>query len=477
MASWGIMGGAAVNAYQKAEQIKRDQEWQDMQREEWKRQRDQEKAIEDVISAPPEEKPRGLPVTPEFVQQTLPGLNPAASQELSESLKNASPEQASEIVRLYQQQYSQPQGLQAPKGVAPPKAPSFRAYRGDDGQTYMSAGDDAPVRQSELILSKAQKLMSGVGGAKGVQLGMQYLQQGKEMAKQELLDDVQNAMKAPDINGKVDGLMRLINGNAYVPGTAHLAQGKDGSVVLVHSVPGKDQPFQMQIKGKTPDEIVNNLAMRAMAMVDSGFRFKLAEFQMQQQDKEADNERKDMEFGLKVAKDMFDRSNDTRRLELDERRTAASIRASDASARSAGRQDTAAQRNFEFQAKQAVEAGLFPDIATAKKVMLARQMELIPGARAPSNPNVKVGDRMSSDGMTLHRTLPDGTTQVYQKDPRTNQFKLVQTADDINAKISSALPPPGGSLFGKPAAAPARGLPARKQTSTLEQLRNAKMPH
>lgn len=472
MASWGIMGGAAVNAYQKAEQLKRDQEWQDMQRAEWVRQRDQDKAIEEVISAPPEEKPRGLPVSPDFVQQALPGLNPAASQELSESLKNATPEQATEIVRLYQQQYSQPQGLKAPQGVAPPKPPSFRAYRGDDGQTYMSAGDEHPIKQSEIVLSKAKQLMSGVGGTKGMQLGMQYLQQGKELAKQEVLDEIQKAVQAPDLNSKADGLLRVINGSAYVPGTAQLAQGKDGSIVLVHNVPGKDQPFQIQITGKTPDEVINNLSMRAMAMVDSGFRMKMMEFQMQQQNVAADNARQDKALGLQEKKFNHDVAQDGLKHELDVKRTNAAVAASNRS----GREDTAAQRNFEFQAKQAVEAGLFPDIKTAKKVMLARDMNLIPGAKAPSNPNTKVGDKMSSDGMTLHRTTPDGVTKVYQRDPRTNQWKQVQTADDIDAKINSALPPPGGSLFGdsKPQA---KGLPTRKPTSTIEQLRNAKMPH
>lgn len=278
MASWGIMGGAAVDAYQKAEKLRRDSEWQDMQRAAFQRQQEEEEAVRRAIEeGAAEVKGQGIPQqqhalsSPDFIKTTMPGIDEMAATQLAESMKNIKdPEQAKQVMQQYQGHYTkQPQAAGAPAPKAPPPdVRAMRAYKGDDGQMYMSAGEEHAPKQSEIMLAQARKLMQSGGGVKGLQMGMQLQTQAYEAAKLEQQQELQTVLAAPDINGKVSGLLKMLNGSAYVPGTAELVPGPNGTVQLVHNVPGRKEPFSMNITGKSPDEIVQTLAMRVREMTD-----------------------------------------------------------------------------------------------------------------------------------------------------------------------------------------------------------------
>lgn len=349
---WGILGGSAVDAYQKAAKISRDQQFEDTQRAELARQRAQDVAIDAAANGSDAavqnqfqqaNQSGGSLVTPEFLKNALPGLDDDAAGGLSEQMKGVTdPQQAAAIVRQFQMdpKYARPAagtGMPAPavpntpsplaglppeqaaairadmakngypsaginiggvKGevgadgkTAAPPAPTvmsradnnnlpLRAYRGDDGQMYMTASEQHEVKPSEMLMARAKAMMNAGGGVKGIQAGYALQQHAVEMMKSEQEQELNGIMRSGGSTAaKVQGLMKLVNGSPITPGEVTLERDPEGTINLVHTVPGKAEPFREPLKGNNEAEILSNLAMSVRTMTNPDLLLKHEEHQ------------------------------------------------------------------------------------------------------------------------------------------------------------------------------------------------------
>lgn len=331
MAGNGVGAGAFADSFLRTygmlkgiQQQDAQQKWMDMQRNREMAQWQQEDEINSAMRQGSEaaRNKGGLQVTPEFMKQAMPNIDDGAAKELSERVRGLHPQQAAEVVKQYQQFY----GMRGPRAgeaaqtspvtepgrqVAKEQQPgavaaqqpqvdpqSFRAYRGDDGQLYMTAGPEHQPKPSEIMMEQARRLMSGAGGARGAQQGIELQKQAADLMKIEHEQEFTEVMNRPNFQERVNGLLGMLNGSATVAGTAELQQGPNGEVQLVHSVPGKEKPHVTTIKGGSPDEILMNLAMRVRERTNPDLYFKRMELERAQQNDVFNRGMKEKEYAL-----------------------------------------------------------------------------------------------------------------------------------------------------------------------------------
>lgn len=246
MGSWGIAGGAAVKSYQDAEKLARDSAWEDQQRAEWARIRDQNLKMDAAVNGDEAEVDArykvpdvGLPVA-----KMGQGLEPNAPKE------------------------------------TPLDPMSIRAH--PDGNGGYVPTSKAPKKPSEDLIERAARLKRSGTGAAGLKMAMELEQHAVGLAKQEqeqeLTGIVRSRMPAEQ---KIEALVRYIDDSPMVPGSAAIVQGKDG-LYLQHTVPGKKEPFRRKLEGSTPEEAVQNMALMARAMTDPSLAMKRKEYQLEE---------------------------------------------------------------------------------------------------------------------------------------------------------------------------------------------------
>lgn len=296
---------SAVNSYFKFSamndqmaQDKEDRAWQKMMRERQMSQFAMEDMIDNELKAVPNALANrgGKAIDTRNLRDVLPGMDEQAAGELSEALKSVKdPKQITAALQAYQPQYGMPRTAALPDNMAPsepaaPKMPSLRAYKGDDGQTYMTADPEYKPRQSEIMLEQARRLTSGKFGLQGMKQGTAMMKEAREMINAERDQDFMAALEAPTFGEKVGKLLDIQNGNPLVPGKVDIQRSEDGKIQLVHTVPGRDKPHVTVIKGDSEEEMVTDLAMKIRARTNPDIWFRLEDRRMRQQDRKEDRE-------------------------------------------------------------------------------------------------------------------------------------------------------------------------------------------
>lgn len=252
---WGIIGGAAVKQYNEQAKTSREAEWDDLRKKEYLRQLAQMQELDDIANGKAGDAPAaGIPMAPVPDAPTAPapqqggGLRmPSGPAPLDASLAGAP---------AVQQQ--------------PPNVPSAPAA---------PSPNPAPAKQprmSDQLFSQANAYMSSTkGGAKAKEMGMNFYEKAIEMSKHEAEKDITDILRAPVTGAqKIQGLLNFINGSDKIPGEATIEKRQDG-LYMIHSAPGKEQPFAMKLEGNSEDAVIAKLALQARAMHNSALQVQL----------------------------------------------------------------------------------------------------------------------------------------------------------------------------------------------------------
>lgn len=268
---WGIMGGAAVDAYQKASKLDRERQWEDLQRAEWQRQHAQDVAIDTAMNSDVTPPTPSIP-TPD---QSAPAPAPAAPD-------NYDPMDGSAPKGSGLPKGAPPSALYDPGAMPAPDVSSVRSYTGDDGKTYQSAAPHYTPKPSELMLARADAIMKAGAGAKGMQAAMNLRTQALQTMQQERDMELQSILSSNTPTAqKVQGLLHMVNGSPITPGDVTLEKRDDG-IYMVHNVPGKGS-MPIKLNGNSEDEILQDLAYKARAMTNPELYLKKQEYDMHKQ--------------------------------------------------------------------------------------------------------------------------------------------------------------------------------------------------
>lgn len=258
---WGIVGGAAVKAYNEQGKANRDADWDALKKQEYLRQLGMQKSIDEAANGDDTATPagQGVPMAP-----TADAAPPAPQQGTGLRMP-AGPDAPAFDSSLAGNPDATPVAPNVPQAPTAPATPA------------VVSPQQKPQKMSDQYFSRAKALMNARGGVEGMKQAQSMFQTGTEMAKQErdqelvgiLQSNVPTATKAQQLVG-------VINGTHLVPGNVELEQRPDG-FYMVHSAPGKDKPFAMKLEGSNEQEVIGNLALKVRAMYDSGLQMKLME--------------------------------------------------------------------------------------------------------------------------------------------------------------------------------------------------------
>lgn len=504
---WGILGGAAVNEYTKQQQIARDNEWRDLQKQQLTREMQQQQAQDDAVqqgAADASQDKGGSVISTDLIKQTLPGIDDASASQLADQLSSADPVQANTILQQARQRFQPPaqtgqpgvatapapamrtstfgdQGQSMPNamGDTPASAPDatadtaapqaataglptapLRVYKGHDGKSYLTAGADTPPSQGEIMLAQSRRLLSGAAGFKGVQAGALMQQQAMEVMKHEQAQKLNSIMTGPlSFDQKVGSLLQMVNGSPVTPGSLSLQKGADGSLYAVHNVPGHNGDFKFKLNGSSPDEMLGDLAMRVQAMTNPDIMMKRLE--MQQKDRSLSNEEARTGIEQQNANETARYHKDAIGAEYAGIHSREGIAAMETSARSADRAESRAARLAMSPSNQKIDEINF----IAKSMLATGEAKTMDEAVRAATKQVihpmvdkgqgQAGEKVNSDGsMTVNGVIYDPPAKPGQP-----WQKRV-----LPGEIESKLPPPGANLFG-PTSAPA--APARSGSAGI----------
>jgi hypothetical protein len=252
---WGLIGGAAVNAYNNQNRLDQELAYNRMRTAEEARQIAMRTAADAAANGSGEDQ-----APPVDQSQTA---APAAGLQMPQPPQAPGPDAPpldGALAGNPDSTYVAP--------AATPKAPTVG--------TGLAAAPTAPspqppLKPSQVLARRAQAMMNAGGGVEGLKTALATHQQSIQMAQQERDQELMGIMRgSAPFEIKVQQLTGLIDGSDHVPGSASVQQGPDGSYYLQHTAPGKDKPFVMKLEGSNPQEVLTNLAMNVRAMTDSG---------------------------------------------------------------------------------------------------------------------------------------------------------------------------------------------------------------